>query len=114
MPTKKVNPLYRQNLIDKIKKIRLSGKMAALVGCIVGEQFTQPYIAQLLVTSDGFLMAMVEGHCGFNDFIGPFSCLKDNWDRLMVMCELTAAEKIAAKQMFENATGVVEQEKTGT
>ena len=58
----RINP----KLVEKLNPARypyMSGKMAAIVGCILGESFTEPEIAELVVTSDGYLLALVEqGH----------------------------------------------------
>ena len=48
----------------------MSGKMAAIVGYIVGERFSDPAISELVVTSDGFVLAQHEGEVGANDLLG--------------------------------------------
>lgn len=39
----------------------MSGKMAAIVAFILGESWTEPEIAALAVTSDGFVLVLVLG-----------------------------------------------------
>jgi hypothetical protein len=49
----------RQVLIDKLRPDRfsaMSGKMAAIVGYILNEPFSDPAISELVVTSDGFVL----------------------------------------------------------
>jgi len=48
----------------------MSGRMAAIVGYILGERWTDPPIAELTVTSDGYLLARLVGDVGANEFIG--------------------------------------------
>lgn len=96
------------SLIAKLNPSRftaMSGKMAAIVGCIIGEQLTDPQIDQLLVTSDGGLLARLEGDVGFNDFIGTFEDLKRNWQDLLAAADLKPEELAWAEQLFaQNVT----------
>lgn len=56
----------------------MSGKMAAIVGYILDEQFSEPAITELVVTSDGFVLAQTEGQVGANDMIGEEADLNRN------------------------------------
>jgi len=59
--------LVREILIDKLRPDRftaMSGRMAAIVGYILGERFADPAISELVVTSDGFVLAQAEGEVG--------------------------------------------------
>jgi hypothetical protein len=71
----------REALIEKLRPDRftaMSGKMAAIVGYIVDEQFSDPAISELVVTSDGFVLAQTEGEVGANDMIGEEADLNRN------------------------------------
>ena len=51
-------------LADKLHPNRfpgMSGRMAAIVGYILGEEWSRPRIAELVVTSDGWLLARTWG-----------------------------------------------------
>jgi len=61
----------------------MSIKMMAIVGFIVEGKFTTPSIEQMMVTSDGILMARVTGDIGYNDILGSVSDFKRNWDKLI-------------------------------
>lgn len=37
----------------------MSGKMAAIVGWLLDERFTDPTMSELVVTSDGFVLAQL-------------------------------------------------------
>jgi len=52
--------------------------MAAIVGYILGERFAGPAISELVVTSDGFVLALAEGEVGANDLIGEEADLNRN------------------------------------
>jgi hypothetical protein len=72
----------------------MSGKMAAIVGYIIGEEYVHaPAIAEITITSDGFALARNEGDCGCNEFLGSAAQVEDNMDRLVEVAELTKEEK---------------------
>jgi hypothetical protein len=71
----------REALIEKLSPDRftaMSGKMAAIVGYILDERFSDPAISELVVTSDGFVLAQAEGEVGANDMIGEEADLNRN------------------------------------
>jgi len=73
--------LVQEALIDKLRPDRftaMSGKMAAIVGYIVDERFSEPAISEMVVTSDGFVLAQTEGEVGANDLIGEEADLNRN------------------------------------
>jgi hypothetical protein len=61
----------------------MSIKMRAIVGFMIGAKYTTPAIEQMIVTSDGILMARVTGDIGYNDILGNVNEFKQNWDRLI-------------------------------
>jgi hypothetical protein len=63
----------RDQLVTKLRPDRftaMSGKMAAVVGYILDERFSDPSISELVVTSDGFVLAQHEGEVGANEMLG--------------------------------------------
>jgi hypothetical protein len=63
----------RDQLVTKLRPDRftaMSGKMAAVVGYILNERFSDPSISELVATSDGFVLAQHEGEVGANDMLG--------------------------------------------
>lgn len=73
----------------------MSGKMAAIVGCILGDEApftTQPAIAELVITSDGALLARHAGDVGANEFIGSADDLERNITQLEIAAGLTPDE----------------------
>ena len=52
--------------------------MAAIVGYILDEPFSEPAISELVVTSDGFVLAQAEGEVGANEMIGTEADLNRN------------------------------------
>ena len=85
----------REILVEKLRPDRftaMSGKMAAIVGYILDERFSDPPISELVVTSDGFVMAQSEGEVGANDLIGDEADLNRNLLTLIEAAGLTEDE----------------------
>jgi hypothetical protein len=70
----------------------MSGKMAAIVGCILGVQYTNPQLVELCITADDYVLGRREGDCGMNEWIGAGDDLRRNLDRLIEAAELTPEE----------------------
>ena len=70
----------------------MSGRMAAIVGYILDERFSDPAISELVVTSDGFVLAQSEGEVGANDLIGSETDLNRNLLDLITAAGLSAEE----------------------
>lgn len=85
----------RDALVDKLRPDRftaMSGRMAAIVGYILDERFADPAISELVVTSDGFVLAQSEGEVGANDLIGSEADLNRNLLDLIAAAGLTDEE----------------------
>jgi hypothetical protein len=85
----------REVLVDKLRPARftaMSGKMAAVVGYILEERFSDPAISELVVTSDGFVLAQREGEVGANEMIGEEADLNRNLLALIEAAGLTDDE----------------------
>lgn len=83
----------------------MSPKMAAIVAYVLGVKWTSPAIGELVVTSDGHVLARREGDIGANDFIGSYADLSGNWSRLMTAAELTPPERLQASRLFKARIG---------
>lgn len=97
----------QSRLCDKLHPSRflISPKMTAIVGYILGETYVDPPIWEMVVTSDGFVLARVGGHVGCDTFIGSYSDLYRNWMRLLNAAELTDEEQIEAQCRFAELVG---------
>ena len=71
----------------------MGGRMAAILGFVLGEAWTSPEIAELDISADGFLLARQSGDIGHNSFIGALGDWKDNLRRLFEVAEVTASEQ---------------------
>ncbi len=84
---------------------RMSDLMAAIVGFVIDKRFTKNAIAEIIVTSDGFLLARAEGEVGANYFIGTHADLTRDWNALLVAAGLTTPEWIEAAALFAAKVG---------
>ena len=71
----------------------MSGKMAAIVGYILGESWTEPEIAGLSVTSDGFVLTDAE-------FFGEAADLDRNLLNLLLAAETTSDERTEFERLY--------------
>ncbi len=81
----------------------MSPKMGAIVGCILGVQCTSPVLVGITITSDNCVLAMRQGDCGFNEFIGAKSDLERNWANLLDAAGLNEGEKAQAGMLYSMA-----------
>jgi hypothetical protein len=83
----------------------MSDKMAALVGFVLGEEFTEPPVAELVVTSDNCVLARNKGDIGANAFIGGYDDVKSNFIRLLEVADLTPEETAEFDRLYSIAVG---------
>ncbi|KKN20132.1 hypothetical protein LCGC14_0938750 [marine sediment metagenome] len=67
----------------------MSGQMAAIVAYILEEHWTDPELAELHITSDGFVLGRQAGDVGCNAWIGSVQDLERNVATLLRVAELT-------------------------
>ena len=78
----------------------MSGRMAAILGYILDKKWTDPFIDEMVVTSDGFMMASNSNTVGANAMIGTISDLQRNWEALLDAADLTLEERVNAERLF--------------
>jgi hypothetical protein len=81
----------------------MSGRMAAVVGYILGRRWSRPRIVELVVTSDGWVLARNRGHVGFDTIIGTAADLERNWNNLLRAAGLTDGERRKADERYRQA-----------
>jgi hypothetical protein len=79
---------------------KMSSRMASIVAYIIGENWVTPQVDGLMVTSDGFVLASVQGDLGYNHFIGDRADLERNFRTLLDSAELTPKETAEANRLF--------------
>jgi hypothetical protein len=85
----------KARLVGKLHptQVRVSPLFHAVLACLLGQTgWTTPELASLTVTSDGFLLGMRQGDCGFNDFLGTHDDLARNLRGVAEAVGLISAE----------------------
>ena len=86
----------RDGLAQKLHPSRfteMSPKMAAIVGYILGESWTEPEVAELAVTGDGVVLARTDGDVGMSAWVGSAEDLDRNVSSLLAVAGLTEQER---------------------
>ena len=104
---KKAHKIFEQenfaSVVEKLHPRRfpnMSPKMSAIVGFLVGAKYASPQIAEITSLSDGGVLTRHEGDMGFNDFMGAYSDLLNNWTTLLDAAGLSPAERKIAENLF--------------
>ena len=84
---------------------RMSRVMAAIVGFIVEKDFTEPAIAEIIVSSTGVVMVRTDGELSSNHIIGAYADLLQNWVALLTVAGLSTQEWIEAQGLFAVKVG---------
>ena len=58
--------------VDKLspKSVRVSPQFHAMLGALLHQEWTQPVLSSIVITSDGFVLGSRAGDLGCNDFMG--------------------------------------------
>jgi hypothetical protein len=98
----------RDRLFHKLHPSRfpsMSDVTVAILGFLLDEPFVNPPIAEIVVTSDGFLLARTEGESCADVFLGRYLNLVRNWLSLLAAACLTADETVEAQLLFAAKIG---------
>ena len=82
---------------------KLSGKMVAILACILDQRWTQPQLQHLHITDDGWLLAEHAGDCGANHLLGCAEDLDRNLGNILRLAELTPTEEIDFEKAYRQA-----------
>lgn len=88
----------------------MSNQMAAILGFLLDEDWTDPVLEDLIVTPDGHLLAKKRGDLTHQVFVGSKSDLTHNLANLLLVAGLTAEEETFFKDLvrrrIENPTEI--------
>lgn len=94
-----------QELATKLNPKRFPGMspfMAAVVGYVLGQSFTNPEIAEITVSeSEGLVYIRRTGDAGF-DGIQSLDDFRANWNRLLDAAQLTTDERAEAVRLLNS------------
>lgn len=76
----------------KLAAIQVSDHFRAILGCILGENWTTPRLIELVITSDGHLVGRLDGDPEFKIFLGEADDLIKNIHGVASVAELDGDE----------------------
>ena len=79
------------------------------MGYILGEEWSKPSIAELVITSDGWVLARNAGQVVFDVIVGSAADLERNWENLLRAAELTGEEQQEANEHYRQAVRSYQQ-----
>jgi hypothetical protein len=98
------------SLKSKLNPRRFPGMspfMAAVVGFVLGESFTEPDIAQITVSeAENLVYIRRSGAVGF-DGMESLKDMRDNWNRLLDAAGLTPEQRQEAVRLFNSKVETV-------
>jgi len=63
----------REDCARKLRAVLISDHFQAIQGCLLGEDWTTPRLAEMVITPDGNLLGRCNGEASFKAFRGPTS-----------------------------------------
>lgn len=77
-PTIREPDQIRQSCAKKLGAVQISDHFRAILGCLLGENWTTPRLVEMVITSDGHLVGRCEGEASFQAFLGASEDLLKN------------------------------------
>jgi hypothetical protein len=68
----------RRDCARKLRSVQVSDHFRAILGCLLGEDWTTPRLAEMVITPDGHLLGRCEGEASFRAFLGAAEDLLRN------------------------------------
>jgi hypothetical protein len=82
----------RYDCSEKLRVVQVSDHFQAILGCMLGEDWTSPRIVELVITSDGHLVGRLDGEPEFKVFLGEADDLIKNIHGVASVAELDGDE----------------------
>lgn len=82
----------RQSCASKLKAIQVSDHFQAILGCLLGEDWTTPRLIEMVITPDGHLLGRCDGESSFKAFLGASEDLIKNIHGIAPVAELDGDE----------------------
>lgn len=82
----------RNDCAFKIRPVKVSNHFQAILGCLLGEDWTSPRLVEMVATSDGHLLGRCDGEADFKVFLGKTDDLIRNIHGVAPVAELDGDE----------------------
>jgi len=82
----------RQDCARKLRAVQVSEHFQAILGCLVGEDWTTPRLVEMAITPDGHLLGRCQGEPSFKAYLGAADDLIRNIHGVAPVAELDGDE----------------------
>ena len=82
----------RHDCSEKLRVVQVSDHFQAILGCLLGEDWTSPRLVEMVVTSDGHILGRCGGEAEFKAFLGEVEDLIRNIHGVAPVAELDGDE----------------------
>lgn len=60
----------RRSCADKLRQVEVSDHLTAILGCLLGEDWSTPRLVETVLGPDGVLLGRCDGQPGYSAFLG--------------------------------------------
>ena len=82
----------RRDCARKLRAVQVSDHFKAILGCLLGEDWTTPRLVEMVISPDGHLLGRCEGEAAFKAFLGASADLLKNVHGVAEVAELDGDE----------------------
>jgi hypothetical protein len=82
----------RRDCAQKLRVVQVSPHFQAILGCLLGEDWTTPRLVEMAITPDGHMLGRCEGEPAFKAFLGASEDLIRNIHGVAPVAELDGDE----------------------
>jgi hypothetical protein len=82
----------RRDCARKLQAVQVSEHFQAILGCLLGEDWTTPRLVEMVITPDGHLLGRCDGEPAFRAFLGASEDLLRNIHGMASVAELDGDE----------------------
>src|SRR3984893_16258079 len=91
-PTIREPDEIRQDCSKKLEAVQVSDHFRAILGCLLGEDWTTPRLVEMVITPDGHMLGRCDGEASFKAFLGASADLLKNVHGVAEVAELDGDE----------------------
>ena len=82
----------RQDTTRKLREVQVSDHFQAILGCLLGEDWTTPRLIEMVITPDGHILGRCDGESSLKAFLGASEDLIKNIHGVAPVAELDGDE----------------------
>ena len=82
----------RKDAARKLRAVQVSDHFQAILGCLLGEDWTTPRLVEMVITPDGHMLGRCDGESAFKAFLGASEDLIKNIHGVAPVADLDGDE----------------------